>query len=141
KMTGRMYDERLGKIHFWLTLIFFNATFFPMHYLGLQGMPRRVADYAPRFEGINMFISICSFILGASALLFLYNMITSWVRGPLAVGKPWRGNSLEWQGSSPPPRFNFPAVSPPAAGRGEGGARGRPPAPRARGGRAARVVA
>ena len=59
KMTGRMYDERLGKCHFWLTLIFFNATFFPMHYIGLQGMPRRVADYAPRFAGINMFISIC----------------------------------------------------------------------------------
>ncbi len=124
KMTGRMYNERLGKIHFWMTLVFFNATFFPMHYLGLQGMPRRVYDYAPRFAGINMFISICSFILGASALLFLYNMITSWVRGPLAVGNPWRANSLEWQVSSPPPIFNFDAIPTVVAGPYEYGVPG-----------------
>src|SRR5207302_9803411 len=79
---------------------------------------------APRFEGINMFISICSFILGASALLFLYNMITSWVRGPLAVGNPWRANSLEWQVSSPPPIFNFPAIPTVVAGPYEYGVEG-----------------
>ncbi len=107
KMTGRMYDERLGQIHFWLTFIFFNATFFPMHWLGLQGMPRRVADYTTRFEGLNLFISISSFVLGASALLFLYNMITSWVRGPVAESNPWRSMTLEWAVSSPPPFFNF----------------------------------
>ena len=58
KMTGRMFDERLGKLHFWMTFVGFNLTFFPMHLLGLEGMPRRVSDYAPKFAGLNMFISI-----------------------------------------------------------------------------------
>src|SRR5205809_1278332 len=107
KMTGRMYDERLGKLHFWLTFIGFNLTFFPMHYIGLQGMPRRVADYADRFADINLFISIASFGLGASTLVFLYHMVRSWAHGPLAVGNPWRSLTLEWQVSSPPPIFNF----------------------------------
>ena len=65
KMTGRMYNERLGKWHFWVTFIFVNLTFFPMHILGLQGMPRRVADYATQFADLNLFISIASFVLGA----------------------------------------------------------------------------
>src|SRR5438270_4327399 len=78
KMTGRMYDERLGKLHFWLTFVSFNCTFFPMHLIGVEGMPRRVADYLPKFAGMNMFISLASFGLGASALIFLYNVITSW---------------------------------------------------------------
>jgi cytochrome c oxidase subunit 1 len=110
KMTGRMYDERLGKLHFWLTFIGFNATFFPMHWLGLQGMPRRVADYDPRFEGWNTFISVASFFLGASTVVFLYNMIVSWVRGPRAEANPWRSRTLEWQVSSPPPIFNFDEI-------------------------------
>ena len=107
KMTGRMYDERLGRLHFWLTFIFFNATFMPMHWLGLQGMPRRVADYDPRFATLNFIISICAFLLGASTLVFLYNIIHSWARGPIAPANPWRALSLEWQVSSPPPIFNF----------------------------------
>ena len=107
KMTGRMYNERLGKLHFWLTFIGFNITFFPMHYLGTQGMPRRVSDYAPRFADWNMVISLASFFLGASTIVFLYNMITSWVRGPKAESNPWRAHTLEWQVSSPPPYFNF----------------------------------
>src|SRR5204863_481961 len=90
KMTGRMYNEVLGKLHFWLTFIGFNLTFFPMHYLGIQGMPRRVADYAPRFADLNMFISLASFGLGASTVVFLYNMITSWRFGPKAASNPWR---------------------------------------------------
>ena len=90
KMTGRMYNERLGKLHFWLTFIAFNATFFPMHWLGLQGMPRRVADYAPRFATWNLVISIASFFLGASFIVFVYNMIVSWARGPTAEANPWR---------------------------------------------------
>jgi cytochrome c oxidase subunit 1 len=110
KMTGRMYNERLGKLHFWLTFIAFNATFFPMHFLGTQGMPRRVADYAPQFAGWNMFISIASFVLGASFIIFVYNMIVSWARGPRAVSNPWRSLTLEWQVSSPPPFFNFDEV-------------------------------
>ena len=109
KMTGRMYDERLGKLHFWLTFVGFNLTFFPMHILGTEGMPRRVADYAPKFADLNMFISIASFGLGASVLVFLYNMITSWKNGPIAPANPWRALTLEWQVSSPPPIFNFDA--------------------------------
>src|SRR5216117_459290 len=110
KMTGRMYDERLVKLHFWLTFIGFNATFFPMHYLGIQGMPRRVSDYAPRFADLNFFISIASFFLGASTLVFLYNMIVSWARGAPAPANPWRAHTLEWQVSSPPPVFNFDEI-------------------------------
>ena len=88
KMTGRMYNEKLGKLHFWLTFIGFNVTFFPMHYIGLQGMPRRVADYADRFGDFNLVISIASFGLGASTLVFLYNMIWSWKYGPRGRGEP-----------------------------------------------------
>jgi len=110
KMTGRMYNEQLGKLHFWLTFIGFNATFFPMHYLGIQGMPRRVSDYAPRFADLNFFISIASFFLGASTLVFLYNMIVSWARGEPAPANPWRAMTIEWQVSSPPPGFNFDEV-------------------------------
>jgi cytochrome c oxidase subunit I len=110
KMTGRMYDERLGKLHFWLTFIGFNLTFFPMHIIGVQGMPRRVADYAPRFADWNLFISIASFGLGASTVVFLYNMIWSWRFGPPAPGNPWRALTLEWQVTSPPPIFNFDEI-------------------------------
>jgi cytochrome c oxidase subunit 1 len=110
KMTGRMYDERLGKLHFWATFIGFNLTFFPMHIIGVQGMPRRVADYAPEFANWNFFISVSAFALGASFLIFVYNMIVSWARGPRAVGNPWRGLTLEWQVSSPPPVFNFDEI-------------------------------
>ncbi|HEY4346390.1 MAG TPA: cbb3-type cytochrome c oxidase subunit I [Gaiellaceae bacterium] len=110
KMTGRMYNETLGKLHFWMTFIGFNLTFFPMHYIGLQGMPRRVADYAGRFADFNLFISIASFGLGASTVIFLYNMIWSWGHGPVAGDNPWRAMTLEWQVSSPPPIFNFDEI-------------------------------
>jgi cytochrome c oxidase subunit 1 len=110
KMTGRMYNETLGKIHFWMTFIGFNVTFFPMHWLGLQGMPRRVSDYADRFGDLNFVISIASFFLGASTVVFIYNMIVSWRRGEPAPGNPWRALTLEWQVSSPPPTFNFDEI-------------------------------
>ena len=110
KMTGRMYNETLGKLHFWLTFVGFNLTFFPMHLIGVQGMPRRVADYAGEFAGWNFFISVASFGLGASTVVFLYNMLTSWVRGPVAPGNPWRALTLEWQVTSPPPIFNFDEI-------------------------------
>src|SRR3989442_3354857 len=90
KMTGRMYDERLGKLHFWLTFIGFNLTFFPMHYIGLQGMPRRVADYTARFADINLFISIASFGVGACTLGFHYNMGRSGAHGHAPACKPGR---------------------------------------------------
>jgi cytochrome c oxidase subunit 1 len=110
KMTGRMFNERLGKIHFWLTFIFFNVTFAPMHLIGVQGMPRRVSDYADQFATWNMIISISSFILGLSSLIFLYNMIVSWRSGPKAGDNPWNSLTIEWQVSSPPPIFNFDAI-------------------------------
>ena len=80
--------ETLGKWHFWLTFVSFNATFFPMHYVGLRGMPRRVFDYDEAFGDLNLFISIASFVLGASFVVFVYNMITSWVARPDRRGEP-----------------------------------------------------
>jgi cytochrome c oxidase subunit I len=110
KMTGRMFDDRLGKLHFWSTFIFFNLTFGPMHLIGIQGMPRRVAEYAHKFAAWNLFISVSSFLLGLSTLIFLYNIVASWRSGPRAAANPWRGLTLEWQVSSPPPIFNFDTV-------------------------------
>src|SRR5690349_3950567 len=110
KMTGRMFDERLGKLHFWLTFVFFNLTFAPMHLIGVQGMPRRVADYPEQFATWNLFISLSSFVLGLSTLIFVYNMVSSWRSGPRAPANPWRALTLEWQVSSPPPIFNFDKV-------------------------------
>lgn len=110
KMTGKMYNERLGKLHFWLTFIFFNVTFAPMHLIGVQGMPRRVSDYADQFATWNLIISVSSFILGLASLIFLYNMIVSWRSGPPAGANPWNSLTIEWQVSSPPPIFNFDAI-------------------------------
>ena len=146
KMTGRMYDERLGKWHFWSTFVFFNLTFGPMHLLGLQGMPRRVEDYASKFSSLNLFISIASFALGLSTLIFIYNMVTSWRGGPKAVKNPWRGMTLEWQVSSPPPVFNFDKLPTVVGGPYEYGVPGAvhgtfAPTPAAAGASGARQVA
>jgi len=110
KMTGRMYDETLGKIHFWMTFVGFNATFGPMHLIGIQGMPRRVSDYAEQYAGWNLFISLAGFVVGLSTLVFVYNMVSSWRGGARASANPWRALTLEWQVSSPPPIFNFDAI-------------------------------
>ena len=108
KITGRMLNDTLGKVHFWLNFIAFNLTFMPMHWLGLQGMPRRVAAYAPQFQTVNEIASFGGFLLGISVLPFLFNALTAWVRGPLAGDNPWRALTLEWQTTSPPPVHNFP---------------------------------
>jgi cytochrome c oxidase subunit 1 len=76
----------------------------------MQGMPRRVAEYAAKFASWNLFISICSFLLGLSMLIFLWNLVASWRAGPRAAANPWRALTLEWQVASPPPVFNFDAV-------------------------------
>jgi cytochrome c oxidase subunit 1 len=110
KMTGRMYDETLGKLHFWTTFVFFNLTFAPMHLIGVEGMPRRVFDYPEAFATYNLLISLASFALGLSTLVFAYNIVASWRGGPRAPANPWRALTLEWQVSSPPPGFNFDAV-------------------------------
>jgi cytochrome c oxidase subunit 1 len=107
KMTGRMLNERLSKLHFWFMYIFFNTTFFPMHIIGLLGMPRRVATYDPRFGAWNLFISISAFILGASFLIFMYNAVHSLLYGEKAPPNPWGGRTLEWATVSPPPHGNF----------------------------------
>ncbi len=107
KMTGRMYDEGLGKLHFWITFWSFNLTFMPMHWLGLEGMSRRIADYPAKWADVNLFISIWAFVLGASTLIFIYNMAHSWWKGEPASANPWRALTLEWQVTSPPPIFNF----------------------------------
>jgi cytochrome c oxidase subunit 1 len=109
KITGRMYLERLGKLHFWLNFIGFNLTFLPMHLLGLQGMPRRVVEYAPEFQTVNALVSLGSFLLGFSVIPFLINVSLSWAFGRKAGDNPWRALTLEWQTTSPPPIHNFPA--------------------------------
>jgi cytochrome c oxidase subunit 1 len=81
-----------------------------MHLIGIQGMPRRVADYSTQFATWNLIISLASFALGLSTLIFVYNMVVSWRGGPRAVANPWRGMTLEWQVSSPPPIFNFDSL-------------------------------
>ncbi len=110
KVTGRFLDERLGRIHFWLTFVFTNLVFFPMHWLGLEGMPRRVADYDPAYQGWNMMISISAFVLGAAMMIFCYNAIRSYRHGKPAGSNPWGAMTLEWTLSSPPPVFNFPTT-------------------------------
>jgi cytochrome c oxidase subunit I len=110
KMTGRMLDERLGKIHFWTLFVGFHTTFLIQHWLGVIGMPRRYADYLPSdgFTIYNTISTIGAFILGASTFPFLYNVWKS-ARGPLVqTDDPWGyGRSLEWATSCPPPRHNF----------------------------------
>ena len=111
KITGRMMDERLGKLHFWLTFIGFHGTFLVQHWLGNEGMPRRYADYlaSDGFTTLNTISTIGAFILGASMLPFIYNVFKSYRYGEVVtVDDPWGyGNSLEWATSCPPPRHNF----------------------------------
>lgn len=110
KMTGRMYYEGLGKLHFWLAFIGTNLNFFPMHPLGLQGMLRRVSSYAPEYEFWNIIASIGGFLLGVSTLPFILNMIGSWIHGEQAPKNPWRAIGLEWLVASPPPVENFEKI-------------------------------
>ena len=110
KMTGRMYNEGLGKLHFVLTFIGANLNFFPMHPLGLEGMPRRVASYDPEFAFWNVIASLGAFLLGISTLPFILNMVGSWIQGEKAPNNPWRAIGIEWLISSPPSHENFEAV-------------------------------
>jgi cytochrome c oxidase subunit 1 len=109
KMFGRMLDERLGKLHFWLMLIGFNLTFFPMHFVGLNGMPRRTYTYPKElgFEMLNQIQTVGSFILGLSFLVFLINIIKTSRLPRNAPADPWNGATLEWTIPSPPQEWNF----------------------------------
>jgi cytochrome c oxidase subunit 1 len=113
KMTGRMLDERLGKMHFWLLFIGFHLTFLVQHWLGVEGMPRRYADYLATdgFTTLNQVSTVGAFLLGASTLPFLLNVYKS-SRSPMVErDDPWGwGRSLEWATSSPPPRHNFVSI-------------------------------
>jgi cytochrome c oxidase subunit 1 len=111
KMTGLKLNERLGKVHFWTMFIFFNLTFFPLFAAGLLGMPRRVSSYNPALHGLNVFVSLAAFCLGASMLVLLFNLVWSLIikREP-EVSNPWGALSLEWQLPSPPPVYNFEEI-------------------------------
>jgi cytochrome c oxidase subunit 1 len=118
KWCGRMYSESMGKTHFWISFIGFNITFFPQHFVGLAGMPRRIPDYALQFADFNMMSSIGAFIYGASQLLFLYNVVATIVAGkPVSEEKVWDGaEGLEWTVATPAPYHTFeepPAVPKP----------------------------
>lgn len=109
KVTGRFLDERLGKAHFWLTFIGINLTFFPMHFAGLHGMPRRTYTYPAGlgFEGYNLTSTVGAGITLLAVLVFLYNLVRSLRSGERAGASPWGGATLEWSTSSPPPVHNF----------------------------------
>ena len=108
KWTGNMYDEKLAKIHFWWAMISFNVLFFPQHFLGLAGMPRRIPDYALQFTEWNVISSIGGFAFGASWLLFLYIIIKTIRGGEKATDEVWEGaDGLEWTVPSPAPYHTF----------------------------------
>ncbi|MFL5839722.1 MAG: cytochrome c oxidase subunit I, partial [Thermoleophilaceae bacterium] len=112
KVTGRLYDEALGKLSFWVTFIGTGITFFPMHIVGLLGMPRRVYTYPGRmgWAPYNLIESIGSYLIALGLLMVVANLVRSWFRGPPAGDNPWGGATLEWSTTSPPPDYNYPVI-------------------------------
>ena len=112
KITGRLLDERLGQIHFWLNIIALNVTFFPMHFVGLLGMPRRVYTYAPGlgFDTMNMISTVGVFAIVIATLVFIVNFLRSVRSGETTGSDPWGGATLEWAIPSPPPAYNFASI-------------------------------
>ena len=109
KFTGRMYNETLGKTHFWLMFVAQNITFFPMHFTGMDGMPRRIYTYSSGmgWDFWNEVSTVGAFLLAISFVIFIFNFVKSWRSGDQASGDPWDARTLEWSISSPPPEFNF----------------------------------
>jgi cytochrome c oxidase subunit 1 len=109
KFTGRLMSERLGRWVFGLIFVGFNMTFFPMHILGFEGMPRRVYTYQPEMSwgGLNLFVSLSAFVLAAGFLLFFFDALRSMRGGEMAGSNPWGAATLEWATPSPPPAYNF----------------------------------
>jgi cytochrome c oxidase subunit 1 len=108
KWTGHQLNECMGRWHFWLSFIGVNITFFPMHFIGLAGMPRRIPDYALQFADFNMVASIGAFIFGFSQLLFVWNVIHNVRSGEAAPARVWEGaEGLEWEVASPAPYHTF----------------------------------
>lgn len=112
KVVGRMLNEPLGQLHFWLTFIGLNLCFAPQHWLGLNGMPRRVAEYDPQFQAINQLSSVGALLMALSTLPFLFNVIWSAYRGAVAGNNPWMALTPEWLTSSPPPEHNWHGEAP-----------------------------
>ena len=112
KMTGRLLSETLGKVHFWLMLIGMNIAFFPMHFIGLLGMPRRVYRYSPDLgvSDLNLVSTIGAFLIAISILIFIWNLIRTRTHGKIAGDNPWQGATLEWATSSPPAVYNFAQI-------------------------------
>jgi cytochrome c oxidase subunit I+III len=112
KVTGRMYDERAGKISFWLTFLGMNLTFFPMHIVGLEGMPRRQYTYPGGlgWTGLNLLESVGAYILAVGLLLVVVNLAVSLFRGAPAGNDPFGGDTLEWSTTSPPPHYNYAVI-------------------------------
>jgi len=112
KMTGRMMSETLGRISFWLIFVGFHLTFFPMHILGLQGMPRRIYTYQPEmpWAGLNLFVSLSAVVLATGFLVFFIDVVRSFAKGRPAGDNPWGAATLEWATASPPPPFNFRSI-------------------------------
>jgi cytochrome c oxidase subunit 1 len=122
KWTGHMYDEGLGKLHFWISTISVNVLFFPQHFLGLAGMPRRIPDYSVQFADFNMVSSIGGFVFGLSQLLFVVVVVKCVKGGAKATDQVWEGaHGLEWTLPSPPPYHSF--NTPPDPATIEGGMR------------------
>jgi cytochrome c oxidase subunit I+III len=109
KITGLMLGERLGRAQFWLFFVGFNLTFFPMHILGLQGMPRRVYTYLPEVDwgDLNLLATVGAFVMGLGGVVFLVNLVVTLGFGKAAPPNPWGADSLEWATASPPPQYNF----------------------------------
>jgi len=128
KMMGIKLNQTLGKIHFWTMFIFFNSTFLPLFAVGMDGQPRRVFEYARNLETLNDWVSISSFCLGVSILIFVINFVYSTVIARVREeGNPWQSRGLEWQVSSPPPEGNFEHVPVVLSGPYEYGVKGAPP--------------
>ena len=114
-MFGRMLNETLGKIHVWMTFIFFNAVFIPMHVVGLGGMVRRISDptvydFLRPLQPLNVFISVGAFFLLLGQLPFVVNFFWSLCAGQKATANPWQANTLEWSTASPPPHHNYDTI-------------------------------
>jgi cytochrome c oxidase subunit 1 len=112
KITGRLLNERQGKWHFWLTFIAMNLTFFPMHFSGMLGMPRRIYTYdsGQGWDGYNLVSSLGSYLLAVATAIFVWNFFRSRKHGEIAGSNPWGAGTLEWTIPSPPPEYNFAVI-------------------------------
>jgi len=110
KITGRMMNETLGKVHFWSMFIGFNGTFISLAIVGMEGMSRRVYSYGTYLHTTNVIATLFAYLLGVSMLPFLANLIYSWIWGEVAVENPWHSRSLEWLTPTPVPVDNFEEI-------------------------------